>query len=281
MKWLSQIFTKQYWLAFWSHLTTTAFESLLNIAVLLVVYLVLRSMLFHLIDSVLARLLASGKHLRGGESNTGRLQTLQGLGKSVVGYVLFFIFGVLFLKNVGFDILPFITTAGVIGLAISFGAQKLVRDSISGFFIIIDNQFVVGETVTIGAVTGRVQEMGLRVTTLVDASGKEHMVTNGDITLVTNLSRYPVVDFIEVNVAASADLNKVVQAINAAGEKVFSQEGHHLREAPRVLGITAFSAASVTVRISVVSDPVDLPAEQMRVRAAVREALLAAEIPLA
>src|SRR5262249_52051065 len=147
------------------------------------------------IDGVLARLLAHEARLGVSAERTGRLQTLQGLCKSVVGYVLFFVFGVLLLKALGFDIMPFITTAGVIGLAVGFGAQKLVKDVISGFFIIIDNLFVVGDTVTIGTVTGRVEEMGMRVTRLLDTSGKEYLFANGDIGTVTNLSRHPVKDF--------------------------------------------------------------------------------------
>src|SRR5579884_109734 len=277
----TSIFTRAFWISFWSEITHNALHALIQIAAILLVYLVLRVVLFGLIDGVLARLLARERRIGDDVERAGRLKTLQGLCKSIVGYVLFFLFGILFLNAIGFNILPFITTAGVIGLAVGFGAQKLVRDSISGFFIIIDNQFVVGDTITIGAVTGTVQEMGMRTTTLVDSSGRVCIVSNGDIGMVINLSRNPVVDFIEVNLGTGANLNKAVETLNAAGETVFAGEGHNLLSAPRVLGITAFSAASTTPRVSVVSDPDDLPLEQMRVRAAMREALLAAKIPLA
>ena len=278
---LRQIFTPTFWVDFWRDHSRNTLDSLFYIARIILIYLALRIVLFRLIDGVLGRLLAHERRVGEGSERTGRLKTLQGLCKSVLGYVLFFLFGILFLKAVGFDIVPFITTAGVIGLAIGFGAQKLVRDSISGFFIIIDNQFVVGETVTIGAVTGTVQEMGMRTTSLEDANGRVYIVSNGDIGTITNHSRNPVVDFIEIALGAAAGLNKAIEALNTAGETLFAQEDHHLHSAPKVLGITAFSAAAITVRISVVSDPRDLPAEQMRVRAAMREALLAAQIPLA
>jgi small-conductance mechanosensitive channel len=275
------IFTPEFWIGFWQRLTDNALHSLLQIGGIVLAYLVLRAFLYRLIDGILARLLAHETRIGVTEERAGRLQTLQGLCKSVVSYVLFFVFGILFLKAIGFDIMPFITTAGVIGLAIGFGAQKLVKDVISGFFIIIDNLFVVGDTVTIGAVTGQVQEMGMRVTRLLDANGRVYLLSNGDIGTVVNLSRHPVEDMIEINVAASADLNRVIRTIDAKGKALFKPGDHHLKAAPHVLGITAFTAASVTVRVSVVADPRDLLAEQMRVRAAVREALLAAEIPLA
>ncbi|HLV78646.1 MAG TPA: mechanosensitive ion channel family protein, partial [Chthonomonadaceae bacterium] len=275
MKWSpSSIFTPAFWIDFWREITHNALHALLQIVAILLVYLILRLSLFGLIDGVLARLLARERRLSDAAERAGRLKTLQGLCKSVVGYVLFFLFGILFLSAVGFNIVPFITTAGVIGLAIGFGAQKLVKDSISGFFIIIDNQFVVGDTITVGTTTGRVQEMGMRTTTLVDPGGRVHILSNGDIGMVTNLSRNPVVDSIEVNLAAGADLPKAIEVLNTAGDALFAQEGHNLLSAPRVLGITAFSAASLTLRVSVVSDPDDLPGEQMRVRAAMRDTLL-------
>jgi small conductance mechanosensitive channel len=276
-----RVFTQEFWTGFLRSTTENALHSLIQVGGVLLAYLFLRFVLYRLIDGLLARLLEHEARAGASDERTGRLHTLQGLSKSVIGYGLFFLFGTLFLDAFGFNIVPFITTAGVIGLAVGFGAQKLVRDVISGFFIIIDNLFVVGDTVTIGPITGEVQEMEMRVTRIRDPGGRIHILANGDIGTVTNLSRNPVVDFIEVNVAAAADLSNVVETINAAGEALFQQVGHRLRAAPRVLGITAFSAASVTVRVSVVSVPRDLPEEQMRVREAVRAALLAADIPLA
>lgn len=275
------IYSPEFWIAFWRGLTENALHSIIQIGGIVIAYLALRFALNRLIDGLLTRLLAHELRLGVSEERTGRLQTLQGLCKSVVGYVLFFVFGVLLLKALGFDIMPFITTAGVIGLAIGFGAQKLVKDVISGFFIIIDNLFVVGDTVTIGTVTGRVVEMGMRVTRLLDVNGKVYLLSNGDIGTVINLSRNPVEDFIEFNLAANADLNRAIETIRAAGEALFANADHNLKAAPHVLGMTGFTAASITIRVSVVTDPRHLLNEQMNVRAAMREALLQAEIPLA
>lgn len=269
------------WETFFQKMSEDALRSLIQIVFIMISYLVLRLLLFRLIDGILAGVMAHETRRGYSEERTGRLQTLQGLCKSILSYVLFFVFGVLFLKAVGFEILPFIETAGVIGLAIGFGAQKLVKDVISGFFIIVDNLYVVGDVVTIGAITGTVQEMGMRVTRILDANGKLYLLANGDIGTVTNQSRHIVVDFIEINVGPTADLNRLITVIREAGEQLYNSEGHRLKAVPYVLGITAFSAASVTVRISVSADPRDLPAEQMRLREALREALLKAEIPLA
>ena len=276
-----RLFSGEFWIMFWRHATENALHSLLRIAAILLAYFVLSRIINRLIDGVLRRLMIREKQFGLSEERLGRLHTMQSLCKSVIAYVLFFIFGVTLLKAIGFDILPFITTAGVIGLAVGFGSQKLVKDVISGFFIIIDDLFIVGDTVTIGAVTGRVHEMGMRVTRIVDATGKLHILSNGDIGLITNLSRHPIEENVEIAIAATADLNKAIETIDKAGAEYFESAEHRLKAPPHVLGITALSAASVTVRVSLVSDPRDLPAEQMRVRAALRDALAKAEVPLA
>jgi small-conductance mechanosensitive channel len=119
----------------------------------------------------------------------------------------------------------------------------------------------------------------MRVTQLLDANGKVHLLANGDIATVTNLSRNPVEEFIEFNLAANADLNLAAEIIRAAGETLYARSDHNLKAAPHLLGLTAFTAASVTVRVSVVTDPRYLLTEQMAVRAGMREALLKAGIP--
>ena len=276
-----ELFTAEFWIAFWRHSTENALHVLVQVAAILLAYFLLSLLINRLIDGVLARLMVRERQLGLSEERAGRLQTMQSLCKSVIAYVMFFVFGVTLLKAVGFDIMPFITTAGVIGLAVGFGSQKLVKDVISGFFIIVDDLFIVGDTVTIGAVTGRIQEMGMRVTRLVDATGKLVIISNGDIGTIINLSRHPVEEFVEIALAAAADLGKAVQVIDSAGKALFESGEHGLKAAPRVLGISALSAASITVRVAVVCDPRDLSIEQMRLRSALRDALAKAEVPLA
>jgi small conductance mechanosensitive channel len=270
-----------YWIKLWHKIADNAVEMAFRVIAVVLLYVVLRAVLNRTSSIILNGLVSRESSGVISEERVRRLRTLQGLAQSVVNYVLFFIFIVLLMQAVGFEIMPFITAAGVIGVAVGFGAQKLVKDVISGFFLIIDGVFMVGETVTIGGVTGRVEEMGMRVTRLIDPTGRVYMLANGDIGTVTNLSRHPVQDFIEVAVAANADLNQVISTIRQVGETLHKEDGHTLSGPPNVTGITAFSAASVTIRIAVASDPGHLATEQMRVREAVRNALLAAGIPLA
>ena len=275
------VLSPEFWAAFWRRLTENALHTLFQVVVILLAYFVLSVLINRVIDGVLRRLVQRETAIGLSEERANRLRTMQSMCRSVIGYVLFFVFGVTLLKAVGFDIMPFITTAGVIGLAVGFGSQKLVKDVISGFFIIIDDLFVVGDTVTIAGVTGRVTEMGMRVTRLVDSTGKLLILSNGDIGTITNLSRNPVEEFIELGLGPSADVDRAIAVITETGVAVFAREDHRLKSPPAVLGISALTAAAVTVRVSVVCDPRDLGVEQMRLRAAIREALAKAEVPLA
>ena len=268
--------------AFWNNLcrsiTERALESTVHVIGIVIVYFVLRNVCKRMVDSITAGIIAREVRLGVTEERSGRLKTLSSLFNSMIGYVLFFVFVVLIFKAVGFDIMPFITTASVVGLAVGFGAQKLVKDVISGFFIIVDNMFVVGDTITVGTVTGQVQDMGMRVTRLLDATGRVILLSNGDIGQVINLSRNPVQEYIEVALTAGSDLNIARKAVNAAGQALFDAGDTALKSAPELSGVSAFTAASVTVRISVASDPRYLVQEQMRVRSAVRDALAKAGV---
>ncbi len=276
-----KVLTAAFWIEFWHDTAKDIVHGAVRVIGILIAYLVIRGLLYRAIDGILTRLIARDNRLGVTEERAARLQTLQGLSKSVVGYVLFFVLGVLLLGAVGIPILPFITSASVIGIAVGLGAQKLFKDVISGFFIVVDNLYTVGETITVGAITGEVQELGMRVTRLLDTNGRTHLLSNGDIGTVTNLSRHAILDYVEVSVAANANLNKVVDVSNAVGESLFKGDEHRLKHAPYVLGITAFTALAVTVRVAVVTEPAYLALEQMRVRAGLREAYARAEIPIA
>ena len=278
---LLPIYTRTFWDPILKHITENALHSTIQIAGLIVLYIILRYVLFKLINGFVK--VQNERDSRHGsiDDRTGRIQTMQGLSKNIIGYLLIFIFGALIFQAIGFNIMPFITTAGVIGIVLGLGAQKLVKDIISGFLIITDNIYVVGDIVTIGLVTGQVQEMGMRVTRLLDITGREHFVANGDISTVTNHSRHPLEDAIEITVGAAADLNRVKEIIEHSAEALMAESDINLlQEAPKFMGITAFTATTINVRVKVVTDLHSMPAEQMRVREAIRLALMKEKIAL-
>jgi small conductance mechanosensitive channel len=277
---MTSIFTLDFWQEFWRQALAAAAGRGLRIVIIIVAYAVARSVLFRLIDATLARLVAR-QGIATSEERANRLRTLQGLVRSVAGYVLFFLMIVMVLQALAVDVTGLITTAGVTGLAIGFGAQKLVKDVISGFFIIVEDQYAVGDYVTIGAATGTVEEIGMRITRLRDDMGRLWILSNGDVSTITNFSRAPVESAVEVSVGAGADLEAVRQAVDAAAARLMAEEGNRLLAPPKSLGVAGYDAAKTTLRVSVVTEPRAANLEQLRVRSAVRQELLAREIPLA
>jgi small-conductance mechanosensitive channel len=230
---------------FWQHMLTVIGLKAWAIAKIVIFFLLVRFIAYRLIDKVIATVIRRQSDEAG---VTGRVKTLCGLIRSTFFYVLIFISGIMLLKVFDIDAAPVLTAAGVVGLAVGFGAQKLVRDIISGFFIVLENQYSVGDYVTIGAVTGIVEELGMRVTQLRDDMGKLVTIANGDITMVTNQSRGPIQAVLEVSVAPDSDLEKVRSSIDSAGADV-ALHVDGVVTPPKADGVSALDAAKMTIRV--------------------------------
>lgn len=218
-----------------------------SIAKIIIFFLLVRYIAYHLINRVLKSI--CDRESKVATESIGRVKTLGSLIKSVLFYVLIFISGVMLLRAFDIDPTPVLTAAGVVGLAVGFGAQRLVRDIISGFFIVLENQYSVGEYITIGAVTGTVVELGMRITRLRDDIGKLIVIANGDIIQVINHSRGPVQAILDISITSDSDLQKAREAIDNAGQEIAGRIDGVVAP-PKAQGITAIDAAKVTIRIS-------------------------------
>lgn len=152
-----------------------------------------------------------------------------------------------------------VATLGAAGVAIGLGAQSLVKDFISGIFIVSENQYRVGDVVEINGFSGKVERVGTRSTVLRDAEGSVHFFPNGAISHVTNKTMgYSNTKF-DVRVSIENELEKVIEIINAVGEKVAANEKWQgkILEVPKVTGITGFDNAMVTVTVNGRTSPSD------------------------
>lgn len=203
-----------------------------------------------------------------------RAQTIGSVLKSTVSIVLL-IWVVLALLNVlGVNIAPFIASAGVVGLAIGFGAQNLVRDFVTGVFMLLEDQYGVGDTVDLGDAVGEVESVGLRITTVRDIDGTLWYVRNGEIARVGNMSQEYAVARIEVPVALTADVERAEQvAIDAAAAAVADEtlSGKVIGE-PQMLGVQEFSPDLIKLRMTVKVRPNAQWAVQRRLRRAILRA---------
>jgi|YelNatPaOPRAMG01_1025707.scaffolds.fasta_scaffold09638_8 small-conductance mechanosensitive channel len=277
---MHNLFTIDYWVDF-IHTTVTKFiDGSVKIIVFVCLYLLVKRIAGRLIDSGLTRLEKRQPNIpSAGYAN--RLQTMKGLMKSLLNYLLLFILILMILKTLGADITGIVTTVGVSGLAIGLGAQKLVKDIISGFFLLVEDQFEVGEYVTIGALSGVVTEIGMRITRLRDDTGGLIIIANGDISTVINHSRSPVESFLDVAIANVTDLEKAREVIDSVGERLFKEDPAGLFKPPKAMGVVAVDGAKTTLRVAISANPVQGMKEQIRVREALYKALLEKEIPTA
>jgi moderate conductance mechanosensitive channel len=161
------------------------------------------------------------------------------------------------LRELKFDITPAVTLAGLASLAVGFGAQTLVRDLITGFYIVLEDQYVVGDTIQIADYVGRVEHLTLRRTVIRDARGAVVTIANGEIRTVSNLSRDWSQAFVDVSIAPECPVEKTLQALEAAaaelrGDPAWSRA---LVDGPRILGVQNFDRTSSTVRLQVRTAP--------------------------
>ena len=148
------------------------------------------------------------------------------------------------------DIKPILGGAAIFGLAISFGSQSLVKDVVSGFFILLENQYAVGDVVSINGNSGTVEKVTLRRTVLRDGKGAVHNITNGSVSSVTNSTQGWARVIVHVGVAYGTDLTKVEDVINQVGEDMYDDPkwSGKLTEKPSYVGVTALGASDVQVR---------------------------------
>lgn len=155
------------------------------------------------------------------------------------------------------NILPAVTLAGLASLAVGFGAQTIIRDVIAGFYIVLEDQYVVGDTIQIADYVGRVEHLTLRRTVLRDARGALVTVANGEIRTVSNLSRDWSQAFVDVSLAPESPIDRTLQALEAAAAALRADPAwsQALVDGPRILGVQDFDRNASTIRLQVRTAP--------------------------
>lgn len=209
------------------------------------------------------KLFASGTNLPVHER---RIVTLRSILNSLIKYIVYFVAGYMLIKEFYKNADAILAGAGIVGLAVGFGAQNLVRDVITGFFILLEDQFAVGEYITAAGVSGNVEEMGFRVTKLRDFTGEVHIVPNGIIQQVTNHNRGSMRALVDVTVAYEEDVDNAIAVLNEVAQQVKADLADIITEGPEVLGVVAVQATGITIRIIARTKPM----EQWRVEREIR-----------
>ena len=186
-----------------------------------------------------------------------QLRTLSSVIYSVGVFVIMFLAALQILPLLGINMGPLLASAGIAGLAIGFGAQTLVHDFINGFFILVENQYDIGDTIKVGAVQGVVEDMTLRRTVLRDDTGSLHTVPNGQISIVTNLTRDWTQLPMHISVAYGADTDQVIKLLKEVAEEVAADPGYAemIVAKPEVPGIERVSGNEVDYLLLVKTRP--------------------------
>jgi len=176
-----------------------------------------------------------------------RRATMVPLFSSITTYAIYFVAGIAILKVFGINPTPILAGAGIAGLAVGLGAQNLIDDMVSGFFILFEEHFLVGDFIQIGDAKGIVESIDLRTTRIRDNAGRHHIIRNGQIIDLVHYSKEYTNAVVEVGVAYESDLNRVFDVLKSTGEELKAENGMVL-EATAVKGLDNFGESELLIR---------------------------------
>jgi len=234
-------------------LVTHGLRIVVIVAVVAVVFLVFRAVVPHLVEATVRRQMAG----RSAEETTKRAKTLVNAVLRTAEVVLALVALLMVLPELSVNIGALLAGVGIAGIAIGFGAQSIVRDALNGLFILIENQYGIGDVVTVAGVTGRVEEVNLRRTVLRDLDGVVHSVPNSEIRVASNYTRDWSGVNMNVTVAYDADLDRVTEVIDAVGRDLAAEKAYKslIKEAPHVVRVDAFKDSGVSLKVLGVTKP--------------------------
>ena len=186
---------------------------------------------------------------------TKRRNTLSGLFVTILRVAVVMVGALMVFRELNFEIGPILASAGIVGLAVGFGAQSLVKDVISGAFIVLERQFSVGDVVKIGDRSGVVENLGLRTTILRDIEGTAHIVPNGKIDVVSVMTKDWSQFVLDVDVAYDTNLDKAIETIQKVLNGYAEEFPSDVLGEPKVLGVESLGDNSVKIRSTLKTAP--------------------------
>ena len=186
-----------------------------------------------------------------------RAQTLGNILRHALLIVICFIALMMILGELGIQLGPLLATAGIGALAVGFGAQSLVKDVISGFFIILENQYRIGDVIEVAGVSGLVESVSLRKTVLRDLEGRVHTVPNGEIKVVSNLSKEWSRVVLDIGISYREEIDPIIDLLTQIGKELEAEEPYKsaILEPAQILGVERFGESQLVIRMIVKTMP--------------------------
>lgn len=239
----------------------------LKLIVILIVYAIVKSIGTKIITRAFAR--ASQKQ----GISPGRAKTLEKLTVNMFTYALIFFLVIMVLENVfAVETTAILAGAGVVGLAIGFGAQGIVSDVVTGFFLLLEKQVDVDDYVTTAGFSGIVEEVGLRTTKIRDFDGSLHYVPNREISNLTNHSRGNMRALVDIGISYDDNIDQAIEVMQRVCEQV-AIEDETIIEGPNVVGVQGLGASDVVIRIIAKTENMQQWAVERKLRKTLKEAL--------
>jgi len=202
----------------------------------------------------------------------GRTKTLQSISKNIFSYVVLFIFVGIVFEIFGLDIKALIAGAGIIGLAIGFGAQGLVSDVVTGFFILLEKQLDVEDYVTVAGYSGIIEEVGLRTTQIRGFDGTLHYIPNREITSLSNHSRGNMRALVDIGISYYDDIDQAIDVMQATCDRI-AAEDDTIVEGPYVIGVQTLGSPDVVIRVICKTKNMEQWAVERKLRKSLKQSL--------
>ena len=186
-----------------------------------------------------------------------RVQTLGNILRHALLIIILLVGSLMILGELGIQLGPLLATAGIGAVAIGFGAQSLVKDVISGFFILLENQYGIGDVIQVAGVSGLVESLTLRRTVLRDLEGRVHTIPNGEIKIVSNLSKEWSRSVLDLAISYREDIDRVIDLLSQIGKELEAEEPYKsaILESLQVLGVEKFGESELILRMMVKTVP--------------------------
>lgn len=233
---------------------------------------------YRIVTGLIERML---RPLEGATDYSARVQRARTMGpllSSATRYVVAFIVGVVVLQELGIDVRALIVSAGVVGLAVGLGAQSLIKDVITGFFILFENLIAVGDVIEVGPHVGVVEAVGLRVTKIRKFSGELRVVPNGELTAFGHHSAGWARAVVEVGIGYDQEVGRALEVLEGVGRAFCDAHPGHVLEPAAAEGILRFGESDVVLRLHARVDAARKSPLELELRRRVKEGLEAAGI---
>ncbi|SIS38190.1 mechanosensitive ion channel family protein [Salimicrobium flavidum] len=248
-------------------------SEIISTIVPVILELILLLIAFAIIKPVGSKAISKSMETMGAKKNLtpGRTNTLEKLSINVFSYTLIFILFIMLLGAVNIDIGPLLAGAGIIGLAVAFGAQNLVADVVTGFFLLLERQVEVDDYVTVGSYEGIVEEVGIRTTKVRGFDGTLHFVPNRLIEGVSNHSRGNMRALVDIGISYDDNIDEAMKVLQKIADRF--KEDERFIEGPDVLGVQSIGSSDIVIRILGQTKNMEQWSVERDMRKAIKEAL--------